>query len=196
MGESPAQENDEPSTFRKHVFEFRAIAIQVKAQFTAVFRLPVFVQIKHARQLAVAVATKLVDMPGVEGAGRIAGEMTFEFEQSELQRPVQRQPKLFETMQACALWFTGCRLLQPQDFIATNLGSSLAPLSAAHRGLAEIALPACRLAIAAQRCRQFGTEKIIDHHPASHREAVGNPVEIFEFGESSQCAARSKRARS
>jgi hypothetical protein len=57
-------------------------------------------------------------------------------------------------------------------------------------------LPARRLAVAAQRSRQFGTEKIIDHHPASHREAVGDPVEIFELGESGQGAAPSKRARS
>ena len=195
MGKSPAQEDHEPSTFRKHIFEFRAAATQVKAQFTALYRFPVFVQIEHAGQFALAGATKLVHMPGVESARSIAGEMTFEFQQSELQRPVQRQPQLFETIQACTLWFTGRRLLHPQNFIATNLGSNLTPFSAAHRCLAEIALSARTLAVAAQRCRQLGTEKIIDHHPALHREAVGDPVEIFELAESGQCAAPSKRAR-
>ena len=59
MGEAPAEENHEPSTLRKYVFELRAVAIQVKAQFTAIFRLPVFIQIKHAGQFSAAVATKL-----------------------------------------------------------------------------------------------------------------------------------------
>ena len=188
MGKSPAQENHQPSTLRKYVFELRAVAIQVKAQFAAMFRFPVFVQIEHARQLSLAVAAKLVDMPGVEGARRITGEVTFEFEQAELQGPVQRQPQLFETIQTGPLRFTGRRLLQPPDFIATKLGSSLTPFSAAHRCLAEITAPARPLAVAAQRCRQLASEKIIDHHPALCREAVGDPIEIFQFGESGQFA--------
>ena len=186
MREPPAQENHQPSALRQHVFEFRAVAIQVKAQFTALFRFPAFVQIEHAGQLAAAVATKLVDMPGIEGARRIAGKMTFEFEQAELQRPVQRQPQPFETILACTLWFTGRRLLHPQDFIATNLGSDLTPFSAANGRFAEIALSARRLAVAAQRCCERGSKKIVDHRPASLREAVGDPVEIFELGESGQ----------
>ena len=195
MGEAPAEENHEPSTLRKYVFELRAVAIQVKAQFAAMFRFPVFVQIEHARQLSVAVGTKLVDMPGVESARRIAGEMTFEFEQSELQRPVQRQPQLFETIQTGSLRFTGRRLLQPPDFIATKLGSSLTPFSAAHRCRAEIAAPTRRPAVAAQRCGQLASEKIIDHHPTLHRQAVGDPIEIFQLGVCGQSAAAPKRAR-
>jgi len=121
MGKSPAQENHEPSALWKHILKVRVAAIQIKAQLTAFFRVPVFVQIEHARQLAVAVVTKLIDMPGVESARRIAGEMTFEFEQPELQSSVEPQPQLFELIQKRSLRLTGCRLLYPADFVAPNI---------------------------------------------------------------------------
>ena len=195
MGESPAQENHQSSALRKHVFEFRAFAVQVKAQLATLFRLPAFVHIEHAGQFAAVVITKLVDMPGVEGARRIAGKLAFELEQAKLQRAIQRQPQLFETILADTLRFTGRRLLHPQDFIAANFGSNLPPFAAAHRRLMEIAVCAGPLAVAAQRCCQLKTEKIIDHHPAVHREAVGDPFEIFEPVECGQCAAPPRRAR-
>lgn len=195
MSESPAKKNHEPSPLRQNVFGFHAVAIQIEAQLATLFRLPAFVQIEHAGQLAVAVVTKLVDMPGVRGARRIAGEMAFEFEQAKLQRAVQRQPQLFETILADALRFTGRRLLHPKDFIAANFGSNLPPFAAAHRRFMEIALCAGHPAVAAQRCCQLKTEKIIDHHPAMHRQAAGDPFEIFELAECGQCAAPPRRAR-
>ena len=195
MGESPTQKNHEPSPFRQNEFGFHAVVIQIKAQLATLFRLPAFVQIEHAGQFAAVVITKLVDMPGVEGARRIAGKMAFELEQAKLQRAIQRQPQLFETILADTLRFTGRRLLHPQDFIATNFGSNLPPFAAAHRRFLEIALCAGHLAVAAQRCCQLKTEKIIDHHPAVHREAVGDPFEIFELAECGQCAAPPRRAR-
>ncbi len=121
--------------------------------------------------------------------------MAFEFKQAELQRPVQRQPQLFETLEASALWGAQRRLLEPQDFIAANLGSGLTPLSTAHRSLAEIALSPRYLAVSAQCRRQFRPEKIIDDHPALRGETVGDPIEVFQLGQAGQCGATSKRAR-
>ena len=68
MGELRTQKNHQPAALRQHVLEFRAVPIQVNAQFTALFCNPVFIQIKHARQLAMVVAAKLIGMPGIEGA--------------------------------------------------------------------------------------------------------------------------------
>src|SRR5258708_28349233 len=106
MRELPAQEHDQPSVLRQQIFEFRVFVVQVQTQFPAVLRLPVFVQIEYARQFPAAVAAKLVDMPGVESTCGVAGEMAFEFEQPELQSPVQCKPQLFESAQARALRFT------------------------------------------------------------------------------------------
>lgn len=92
MRKARAQENQQPSSFGKYIFEIRRVAAAVKAQLTAIFGLPVFVQIKHAGQLPTRVATKLVDVPGIAGTDRVAGEMTFEFKQSQLQRPIQCKP--------------------------------------------------------------------------------------------------------
>ena len=122
------------------------------------------------------VAAKLIDMPGIKRTPRIAGEMAFEVEQAQLQRPVQEESQSFEPLKAIALRVAQSRWLHPQDFVTTDLRTPAAACAAPHRSIMEFpALLQCP-AFAKECGGQRRPEKIIDHHPALQRKAVGNSV--------------------
>jgi len=176
MGEARAQENHQPPAQGNDVFEFRIVTIEVKAQFSAIFEFPVFIEIEHARQLPAAVTLEPVDVPGITHTGSIAGVMALEFEQSQLQRTIQLKPQLFETVETGASRLARSGLLHPEDFVTSNQGPNLTPRATAHRRRAEIPASDRRPAVAAQRSRRLAREKLVEHRPTFFREVIGKPV--------------------
>jgi len=121
------EEADEGAVLGRHVERCLGAVRSgvVKAKLPAVLGLPAAVQVEQAGDQPVGHLLEPVEVPAVEGARRIDGEVRLDLVDRQVELPADLQTKVVEVPEVARLEGRRRRRVEPQDVVRADLGERL-----------------------------------------------------------------------